>query len=278
MIFGADVDDPKSSRKFCAPKIRKTRCRLKFILRTGRPPTEVQNPQTPKSARESAQRGPARNGVLGEMLGKVLVLLVPRRDTRGKHFSEHFPEHPVSGRHLSEHSPEHFWGLGVLRFCRGPPRSQNLSSTELESENAIGAFLQTPAPVLDKISGPKGAEFSSSTGLGLDNLIERAQFSPAPALDKNRSPRVLEKAGPVDFKKHPARKVGTRSQQCGPKVPGRFALPGARNPGIRSISQFGKIFQQFSRDFPGVFLGNPQTDPGNSHSLLEFSEKSLSRL
>ena len=26
----------------------------------------------------------------------------------------------------------------------------------------------------------------------------------------------------------------------------------------------GKVFQQFSRDFPGVFLGNPQTDPGNS--------------
>ena len=32
-----------------------------------------------------------------------------------------------------------------------------LSSTELESENAFGAFLQTPAPVLDKISGPMGA-------------------------------------------------------------------------------------------------------------------------
>ena len=27
----------------------------------------------------------------------------------------------------------------------------------------------------------------------------------------------------------------------------------------------GKLFQQFSRDFPGVFLENPRTDPGNSH-------------
>ena len=45
-----------------------------------------------------------------------------------------------------------------------------------------------------------------------------------------------EKAGTVDFKKHPARKVGTRSRQCGQKVPGRFAFPGARNPRIRSIS------------------------------------------
>ena len=34
---------------------------------------------------------------------------------------------------------------------------RNLSSTELESGNAIGAFLQTPAPALDKISGPMGA-------------------------------------------------------------------------------------------------------------------------
>ena len=57
-------------------------------------------------------------------------------------------------------------------------------------------FLQTPPPVLDRISGPKGAESLSSTGLGLDNLIERAQFSPEPALDKNRSPRC-ELSGPV---------------------------------------------------------------------------------
>ena len=35
----------------------------------------------------------------------------------------------------------------------------------------------------------------------------------------------------------------------------------------------GTIFQQFSRDFPGVFPENPRTDPGNSRSLLEFSER-----
>ena len=34
----------------------------------------------------------------------------------------------------------------------------------------------------------------------------------------------------------------------------------------------GKFFQQFSRDFPGVFPENPRPDPGNSHSLLEFSD------
>ena len=74
------------------------------------------------------------------------------------------------------------------------------------------------------------------------------------------------------FKKHPARKVGTRSRQCRPKVPGRFAFPGALNPRFCSISRFGKIFQQFCWDFPGVFPENPRTDPGNSHSLLEYSE------
>ena len=85
----------------------------------------------------------------------------------------------------------------------------------------------------------------------------------------------LEKAGTVDFKKHPARKVGTRSRQCGPKVPGRFAFPGARNPGICSISRFGNnfpaIFPEFSRDFPAEL---PQR-PRNSHSLLEFSDLCL---
>ena len=82
------------------------------------------------------------------------------------------------------------FGLAILnRFSAILLADSNLSSTELESGNAIGAFLQAPAPVLDKISGPKGARFLSSTGLRSGNLIERVQFFPAPALDKNRSPR-----------------------------------------------------------------------------------------
>ena len=39
-----------------------------------------------------------------------------------------------------------------------------------------------------------------------------------------------------------------------------------------ALRDSGNIFQQFSWDFPGVFLENPRTDPGNSHSFLEFSE------
>ena len=50
----------------------------------------------------------------------------------------------------------------------------------------------------------------------------------------------LEKAGTVDFKRHAARKVGTRSRQCRAKVPSRFAFPGARNLRICSISRFRK--------------------------------------
>ena len=52
--------------------------------------------------------------------------------------------------------------------------------------------------------------------------------------------------------------------QCQPKVPGRSAFPGARNPRIHSISRFGKkIFQQLSRSFP--------REPPNSLLELNFS-------
>ena len=60
---------------------------------------------------------------------------------------------------------------------------RNLSSTGLESGNALGAFLQTPDPVLDNISGPS-ARFLSRNGLGFGTPIGRAQFFPAPALDE----------------------------------------------------------------------------------------------
>ena len=74
------------------------------------------------------------------------------------------------------------------------------------------------------------------------------------------------------FQKHPARKVGTRSKQFLPKVPDKFAFPGARNPRICSISWFREAY---SSNFPGTCLelsSRTRTDPGNSHSLLEFSE------
>ena len=93
-------------------------------LRTGRPPTELQNPEPNKSARESARGGAARNGVLGEVLGEVLVLLVPRRDTRESTFMSTSPSTPFLAGTSPSTLPSTFGGLRVLHFCRGPPRSQ----------------------------------------------------------------------------------------------------------------------------------------------------------
>ena len=84
--------------------------------------------------------------------------------------------------------------------------------------------------------------------------------------------RKLEKAGTVDFKRHPARKVGTRSRQCRPKVP------------VPEILEFVVAFRDSGRIFPAIFPGlcpqfssrtpehTPETATGNSHSLLEFSD------
>ena len=66
----------------------------------------------------------------------------------------------------------------------------------MESGNATGAFLQTPAPVLDKISGPMGARFLSSAGLGSGNLIGRAQFPQRPYWIKIGHPLLYENLFP----------------------------------------------------------------------------------
>ena len=89
------------------------------------------------------------------------------------------------------------FGLAILNLFS----QTELSSTELESGNAIGAFLQTPAPVLDKTSGPMGARFLSSTGLGSGNLIGRSQVPPAPALDKKSVSHIFRNsiAIPLSF-------------------------------------------------------------------------------
>ena len=59
--------------------------------------------------------------------------------------------------------------------------------------------------------------------------------------------------------------MGTRSGQCGPKVPGRLAFPGVPNPRIYSISRFGKmfpaIFPGLSRSFPGEPPNRPRKQP-----------------
>ena len=86
-----------------------------MIANGAAPLQKCKTPSPPKVLGRVLGEVPARNGVLTEVLGKVLVLLVPRRNTRGKHFSEH----PVSGQHLSKHSPEHFWGVGRFALLKG---------------------------------------------------------------------------------------------------------------------------------------------------------------
>ena len=58
-----------------------------------------------------------------------------------------------------------------------------------------------------------------------------------------------------------------------PRLTAGLPFPVPEIPEFVACRDSGKFFQQFSRDFPGAFLENPRTDPGNSHSLLEFSDK-----
>ena len=57
-----------------------------------------------------------------------------------------------------------------------------------------------------------------------------------------------------------------------PRFPAALPFPVPEILEFVAFRDLGKIFQQFCRDFPRSFLGNPRTDPRNSHSLLEFSE------
>ena len=78
-----------------------------------------------------------------------------------------------------------------LDVTRGPPMStiacRKSSSTELESGK--GAFLQTPAPLLDKMPEPMGARIFVQYWAGSwQSHRESTTLSPALGQDKNRSP------------------------------------------------------------------------------------------
>ena len=65
---------------------------------------------------------------------------------------------------------------------------------------------------------------------------------------------------------------GQGSGSVDPKFAASLPFPVPEIPEFVAFRDSGKIFQRFSRHFPGVFLGKPRTDPGNSHSLIEFSD------
>ena len=74
------------------------------------------------------------------------------------------------------------------------------------------------------------------------------------------------------------RRWGQGPGSVDPRFPAGLPFPVLEILEFAAFRDPGKFFQQFSRDFPGVFLENPRTDPGNSHSLLEFSENYSTRL
>ena len=83
----------------------------------------------------------------------------------------------------------------------------------------------------------------------------------------------LEKAGTVDFEKHPAQEGWAKVQgSVDPRFAAGLPFPVPQMLEFKAFRNSGNFFQQFSRDFPGIFLGNARADPRNSHSLLEFSE------
>ena len=83
----------------------------------------------------------------------------------------------------------------------------------------------------------------------------------------------LEKAGTVDSKNTPPHGRWGRLGSVDPTFPAGLPFPVPETLEFVAFCDSENFFQQFSRDFPGVFLGNP----GNSHSLLEFSDKAGER-
>ena len=121
---------------------------------------------------------------------------------------------PTEGKHHHRRIRENLYHSNLSTSYRmGNPEIQKYPPT-YKKETPRNAFSDTPPPK----KYPKNTRFVYF--LGFFSGIFGVSF---------RSPVVggIRKAGTVDFKKHPARKVGTRSRQCGPKAPGRFAFPGA---------------------------------------------------
>ena len=91
-----------------------------FQCERGGPLQKCKTPDPPKVLGRVLGEVSARNGVLRE----VLVLLVSRGDTRGSTFPSTSPSTPFLASTSPSTLPSTFRGSGVLRFCRGPPRSE----------------------------------------------------------------------------------------------------------------------------------------------------------
>ena len=88
---------------------------------------------------------------------------------------------------------------------------------------------------------------------------------------------VVPRLHPLRFLVFPHGRWGQGPGSVDPRFPAGLPFPVPEILEFVAFRDSGKIFQQFSQDFPGVFLENARADPGNSHSLLEFSDSNISK-
>ena len=199
---------------------------------------------------------------------------IPRAAPRIPRNSPRVATPPTCYRSLSGPSGPKFPGnvpRGVSRALRAPAFGMSKKCPVFfpcECQKGVLVFLSdTFGTLLWTLQGFQGFGRAPKTPRGKSPGTLRAR--------RARETPVAGRGGLVDFKKHPARKVGTRSRQCGPKVPGRLAFPGARNPSICSIWRFGKIFPaifpEFSRELSSrTPAKTPETATAFSSFLREW--------
>ena len=90
---------------------------------------------------------------------------------------------------------------------------------------------------------------------------------------KGRNQKNSRRLELSSFKKTRSDGLGKVRDGVDPRFAAGLPFPVPQILEFTAFRDSGKCFQQLSRDFPGIFLGNPRADPRNSHSLLEFSEE-----
>ena len=97
----------------------------------GGPLQKCKTPDPPKCSRECSGRCRPETGCSGKCLEKCLPLVSLLGKRRTSTFPSTSPSTPfLAGTSLST-LPSTFGGLGVLRFCRGPPRSQDYEGSAI---------------------------------------------------------------------------------------------------------------------------------------------------
>ena len=147
------------------------------------------------------------------------------------------------------------------RPWRPPRRPWRPGPSAVQSPRNMHALRQRPLlskPLSHRLAdGDEGADTLSAIDESISEAIKLWGTSAIPAEEiglRHSGPyraiqryysENLEQAATVDFEKHPARKVGTRSRQCGP------------NPKSQDLKHFA-IREKFSRNFPPELPQRPQ--------------------